>query len=141
MEVYIMGKVAQIVGKVNAQEYIGKNGYPIVGTFVEEKILQKFYKQLSDEQLDEWIAKENLEYKVCVDSESINRMRKCMAILYKHFPKQSKSNKKASKYADFSTEALVQMALDNDVVFEGCDDNRILRMRAIMALRAHKVIE
>lgn len=129
--------------KVN-KEFVQKflednNGYPEKGHFTEKKDLQKFYKYLSDEQLAEWIAVEGLEFKPA-DSEAINRMRMAMAILYHWFPK-APSAKKKSKYADYTNEQLMDLALQNDVVFEICDDERILRMRAIMALRASKVIE
>lgn len=115
------------------------NGYPEVGTFKEQKDLQKFYKHLSLEQLAEWCDVEGLEFKA-TDSEPILRMRMAMAILYKHFPKEP-AKKKSSKYADYSLEQLVTMATEKDVPVEVCDDERILRMRLIMALRAHKVIE
>ena len=136
-----MSNVLKVTDKVNAVEWVEKNGYPEVGVFSEQKVLQKFYKQLTDEQLMEWIALEGLDFNVCEDSEAINRMRMCMAILYKHFPKAPSQGKKKSKYADYSLETLIQMAVDNEVVFEVCDDERILRMRCIMALRANKVIE
>ena len=128
-----------INGKVDAGAYIKTNGYPEVGQFADEKSLQKFYKQLDQAQLDAWVGPEGLEYKAFPEQPAIHRMRACMAILYKHFPKQT-SPKKESPYKAYSTEQLVSMALDNNVVFETCDDERILRMRAIMALRAHNVI-
>lgn len=115
--------------------------FPEVGTFTTEKELQKHYKKLSDAELQEWVELEGLEYKPCPDSAPIHRMRLAMAILYKHFPKQPSAKKKTSKYKDYSLEQLVQLAVDNEVIFEPHDDERILRMRAIMALRAHKVIE
>ena len=62
-----------------------------------------------------------------------------MAILYKHFPRQT-APKKESKYAQYSLEDLVTLASEHDVVVELCDDERILRMRLIMSLRACKVI-
>lgn len=113
--------------------------YPAVGYFTAKEDLQKFYKHLTDEQLGAWVAQEGLEY-VSSDSAPINRMRMAMAILYLHYPK-APSAKKKSKYADYSLEDLMQLAMDNDVVFETTDDDRILRMRAIMALRAAKVIQ
>lgn len=122
------------------EEYLATNGFPEVGVFTEQKDLQKFYKHLSDEQLLEWIELEGLEFKPS-DSQPINRMRMAMAVLYSHFPKTYTSSKKKSKYADYTNEMLLDMAIKNDVVFEVCDDERILRMRAIMALRAAKVIE
>lgn len=115
------------------------NGYPEPGTFTEQKDLQKFYKHLSDEQLAEWVDIEGLEFKPA-ESQPINRMRMAMAVLYKHFPKQT-SAKKKSKYADYSDEQLIQMLLENDVPCEVTEDSRIMRMRAIMALRAHNIIE
>ncbi len=127
------------LNKESVQEFVTTNGYPEVGHFTEQKDLQKFYKHLSDEQLQEWLELEGLEYTPS-DSEPIARMRKCMAILYKHFPKKA-ATKKKSKYADFTNEQLVQMAVDNDIAFELCEDERILRMRAIMALRANSIIE
>jgi len=62
-----------------------------------------------------------------------------MTILRAHFPVEHKA-KAESPYKKYTTEDLVQLAVDHDVVFETCDDERILRMRAIMALRASKVI-
>jgi hypothetical protein len=121
------------------QEFVAKQGYPEVGTYTEQKDLQKFYKHCTDDQLTEWVELEGLEYNPS-ESVPIDRMRKCMAILYKHFPK-APSTKKKSKYADYTNEALLQLAIDNDVVFEMTEDERILRMRAIMALRAASVIE
>jgi hypothetical protein len=132
-------KVTVIKGKVDAQAYIAKNGYPEVGSFVEQKDLQKFYKQLDIEQLIEWTTLEGLEYKPC-DNEMIFRMRICMSILYKHFPKDTPA-KKESKYKTYTLEQLVELALQNSVACETCEDPRILRMRLIMALRASKVIE
>ena len=115
------------------------NGYPELGHFEDKKDLQKFYKHLSDEQLAEWIETEGLEF-TPVESQAINRMRMAMAVLYLHFPK-APSTKKKSKYADFSLEDLLTMAIDKDVIFEQTDDERILRMRAIMALRVAGHIE
>lgn len=114
--------------------------FPEKGYFSEQKALQKHYKKLSDEQLREWIELEGLTYNPS-DSEPINRMRMCMAILYHHFPKEATGKKKTSKYAQYTLEQLVAMAVENDCVFEPTEDERIMRMRAIMALRAHKVIE
>lgn len=127
------------VNKDYVEKFVSEKGYPEVGTFEDKKDLQKFYKYLSDTQLQEWIAKEELEYSPS-DSEPINRMRMAMAILYKHFPK-APSAKKQSKYASYTLEDLMQLALDNGVVFEPTDDDRIMRMRAIMALRAANIIE
>ena len=126
--------------KVDAVKVIEENGYPEVGYFTEKKDLQKFYKQLDDSVLEDWISIEGLEFKPCEDSEPINRMRMCMAILYKHFPKEHSEGKKKSKYAQYTTESLIQMAIDNDVAVEPTDDMKIMRMRTIMALRTAKLI-
>lgn len=134
-----MAKAVKITKESVAKTLTDLNGYPEAGHFTEQKDLQKFYKHLTDEQLAEWIEVEGLEYKPA-DSQPINRMRMAMAILYKHFPKQE-SAKKKSKYADYSNDQLIQMCLDKEVPFEPCEDEKIMRMRAIMALRAHKVIE
>lgn len=107
--------------------------FPEVGTYTDAKDLKKFYKGLTDAQLAEWLELEGLEHKPS-ESAPINRMRMCMAILYTHFPKQS-APKKQSKYAQYTLEDLIQLAIDKEVVFETTDDDRILRMRAIMALR------
>lgn len=128
-----------VITKESVAKLVAEKGFPEVGHFTEQKDLQKFYKHLSDEQLAEWVSLEGLEFKPA-DSEPINRMRMAMAVLYKHFPK-APSAKKKSKYSDYTNEALLELALANDVVFEMTDDERILRMRAIMALRAAKVIE
>ncbi len=142
MEVFDMKNVkdGKIVGKVDAAAYVAEFGYPEVGVFTEKKDLQKFYKQLDTETLMDWCEVEGLEYKPCEDNESIHRMRVAMAILYKHYPKQTKA-KKQSKYAQYSLEDLVNMAVDNAVAVEETDDARILRMRLIMNLRASGVIE
>jgi hypothetical protein len=121
------------INKVYVEKYVAENGYPEVGTFEDKKDLQRFYKHVPTEQLLDWVAVEGLEV-APVDSEPIHRMRLCMAILYLHYPK-APSTKKKSKYADYSLEDLIQMAIDKDVIFESTDDERILRMRAIMALR------
>lgn len=110
--------------------------YPEVGSFKDEKYLKKFYKQLSDEQLDEWVGLEGLSYKTC-EHESINRMRKCMAILELHFPKKPKANTKSkSKYSQYSTEELVAMANKHGLpVKDSKGSDQILRMYTIMELR------
>lgn len=110
--------------------------YPEVGSFKEEKYLKKFYKQLDDVQLDEWIALEGLVYKTC-EHESINRMRKCMAILELHFPKKPKVNTKSkSKYSDYTTEQLVDMANKHGLpIKDSKGSDQILRMYTIMELR------
>lgn len=127
------------INKAFVEKFVAENGYPEVGHFTEKTDLQKFYKHLSDDQLAEWVELEGVHFNPS-DSAPINRMRMAMAILYKNFPK-SPSAKKESKYAKYSLEDLMQMALENDVVFEDTDDERILRMRAIMALRAANVLE
>ena len=125
--------------KVNAIEFVSKKGYPEVGHFTEEKDLQKFYKQLPTEQLSGWASLEGLTWKPCPESPAIDRMRIAMAILYKHFPRKT-APKKESKYAKYSLEDLVELASEHDVMIEMCEDERILRMRLIMGLRACKVI-
>jgi hypothetical protein len=131
-------------GKTDAQAYIVENnGYPEVGYFKDEKDLKKFYKQLDDTQLNEWLEVEGLDYKPS-DNEPINRMRKCMAILYLHFPRESKgSSKSKSKYADYTTEDLLQMAIDNNVEVREPKgtDQRILRMYTIMALKDAGILQ
>jgi hypothetical protein len=134
-------KQVNISGKVNAVDYISENGYPEVGSFVDQKALQKFYKQLDTAVLEDWANLEGLTYKPCTDSEPIHRMRVAMAILYKHFPKAPSANKKKSKYGEYTTECLIQMALDNNVLVEPTDNDQIMRMRVIMALRVHGVLE
>jgi coproporphyrinogen III oxidase-like Fe-S oxidoreductase len=134
-------KSAKITAKVNATDYVAKNGYPEVGQFDEQKALQKFYKQLETEQLEEWAGIEGLEFKACPEQPMIHRMRVAMAILYKHFPKEPSKTKKESKYAKYSLEDLVNLAVENDVAVETTDDDRIMRMRLIMALRVAKVVE
>lgn len=126
--------------KAKAKPEATTTEYPEVGHFTEKKDLQKFYKKLTDEQLAEWIELEGLEY-TPNDSAPINRMRMAMAILYAHFPKAPAKGKKESKYSKYSLEDLMDLAVQNDVIFEPTDDDRILRMRAIMALRVAKIIE
>jgi hypothetical protein len=70
-------------------------------------------------------------------------MRAAMAIKAKHFPHTAPkaTSKSKSKYSDYLTEDLVQMAIDNDIYVDGDNgDMRILRMKTIMALRAAGVI-
>ena len=122
------------VNKEYVQKYVEEKGYPEVGTFEDKKDLQRFYKHLSMEQLHDWLELEGLTYTPC-DSEAINRMRACMAILYKHFPKEP-AKKKKSKYADYTLEQLINMAIEHEVPVEPTHDERIMRMRTIMALRA-----
>lgn len=132
--------MSKVTGKVNAVDYISENGYPEVGTFADQKALQKFYKQLDTAVLEDWCNLEGLEYNACPDSEPIHRMRVAMAILYKHFPKEPSKSKKKSKYGDYKTEDLIQMALDNSVLVEPTTNDSIMRMRVIMALRAHGLL-
>ena len=114
--------------------------YPEKGHFKEEKDLKKYYKQLTEEQLDEWLEIEGLAY-TPNDNEGINRMRKCMAILNFHFPKETKGKKK-SPYAKYSTEELIEMALDNNIeVADAKGDLRILRMYAIVALKKAGILK
>lgn len=106
----------------------------------DEKALKKYYKSLDTEEVIEWGKALGVTFKPCPDSEAIHRMRACMAILYHFFPKEAKP-KKESPYKKYSLEDLIQMAAEKDVPYEPTDDQRILRMRVIMALRAAKVIE
>ena len=127
--------------KIDVQEYVKANGYPTKEFFKEEKDLKKFYKKLTDEQLLEWVAKEGLEV-THSDNPSIYRMRLCVAILYKFFPRETKGEpKQPSKYAKYSDKALMEMAIEHQVPVEPCDNVGIMRMRLILALRASKVIE
>lgn len=133
-----MTKKNLITTKADAVAIVTEKGFPEVGAFEDKKALQKFYKQLDTELLEEWVALEGLEF-TPAESAPIHRMRVCMAILYKHFPKKA-SGKKKSKYAKYTLEDLIQMAVDNDIEIEITEDERILRMRAIMALRDAKLI-
>jgi hypothetical protein len=112
--------------------------FPEVGYFKgDEKAMSKHIKKLSDAQLAEWCELEGATWKPN-DHESINRMRMAMAIKAIHFPteKTGNSSKKKAKYADYSLETLVQLAMDNDVaVPDDKGDERILRMYTIMALK------
>lgn len=130
-------KVNTIAGKVVAIDWIAENGgYPEVGQFADKKSLQRFYKQLDTAVLEDWASVEGLEYKACPDSEPIHRMRVAMSILYKHFPKETKGSKSKSKYSEYTTEYLIQLALDKEVPVEVTSNDSIMRMRVIMALRA-----
>ena len=114
--------------------------YPEVGDYEDSADLKKFYKKLSVEQLEEWVELEGLEV-ISTDSQPIYRMRLCMAILYKHFPKAESKPKSKRKYTQ-STEELVQMAIDHDVEIKDDKGNeQILRMYAIMALRNAGVLD
>jgi hypothetical protein len=127
--------------KINAVEFVAEKGYPEVGYFSDQKELQKFYKQLPTDVLEDWASVEGWTYKPCPESEPIHRMRVAMAILYGHFPKAPAKSKKKSKYSEYSLADLMQMCLDEDVPVEYTESEQIMRMRAIMALRAHKVID
>jgi hypothetical protein len=114
--------------------------FPEVGSIKDEKELKKIYKQLTNAQLDEWMSLEGLTYTVNAN-ESINRMRKCMAVTALHFPK-TPSTKNKSKYADITTEELVEMAINAELdIKDHKGDNRILRMYLIMALRDAGILE
>ena len=117
--------------------------YPEVGTFDTEKAIKKYIKGLSNDELAEWVELEGVTY-TANDHESINRMRQAMAIKALHFPqlaKTSGSTKKKAKYADYTTEALVEMAIENDIeVRDDKGDMRILRMYTIMALKTAGLI-
>lgn len=117
--------------------------YPEVGHFKDEKAMKKYIKTLKDSELQEWCELEGAEWKHN-DHESINRMRMAMAIKAIHFPATApkKGKKSKSKYAQYSDEQLVEMALEHDVeVPDDKGDQRILRMYTIMALRKAGIIE
>ncbi|WCS68663.1 hypothetical protein Goe19_02150 [Bacillus phage vB_BsuM-Goe19] len=122
------------INKGYVANFIEENGFPEQGHFEEKKDLQAFYKHLSTEQLEEWVELEGLEVKD-TDSDSIYRMRLCMAILYLNFPKKTTGKKKESPYKHISLEELVKMATDNDIEVKHTDSDKILRMRTIMALK------
>lgn len=125
----------QPVKKELALDKDGNIEYPEKGDFTEPEQLKKYYKNLTNDQLQDWLELEGLEYKHCDTNEAINRMRMCMSMTSYHFPK-AKSAKKKSKYAQYTNEQLVQMCLDNDIeVKDAKGDMRILRMYSIMALR------
>lgn len=117
--------------------------YPEVGDFKDEKAIKKYIKGLSDSSLEEWCNLEGVEWKHS-DHQSINRMRMAMAIKALHFKPAtaSKGKKSKSKYASYSTEDLVSMALENDIeVPDDKGDMRICRMYTIMALRKAGLID
>ncbi|MMZ43583.1 hypothetical protein D1872_51430 [compost metagenome] len=116
--------------------------YPEVGAFKDVKAMKKFYKPLTDAQIQEWCELEGVTWKPN-EHASINRMRMIMALKAKHFPDTAPkaSSKTKSKYADYTTEQLVELALQHDVEVTGDNgDLRILRMKTIMALREAGVI-
>lgn len=121
----------------NTKKVQMKHGHPF--EWESDKALKKYYKALDIEEIVEWGKALGTEFKA-TDDPMIFRMRACMAVLYYFFPKETKPKKK-SKYADYTLEDLVSMAANNNVPVEPCEDERILRMRCIMMLRAHKVIE
>jgi len=114
--------------------------YPEKGTFAEQKDLKKHIKGLTDEQLQEWTGLEGLEFKPS-EHASINRMRMAMAINELHFPSEPKAKKADSPYKKYTTEQLIEMAVDNNIPVEPTDDMKIMRMRTIMMLRAHGLVE
>jgi hypothetical protein len=114
--------------------------YPEKGTVSDEKALKKAIKGYDDVQLAEWATLEGLTWKVA-EHVAINRMRIAMAIKELHFPSEPKAKASKSPYAKYSTEELIAMVVDKDVPVEPTEDMRIMRMRAIMALRAHKIIQ
>lgn len=116
--------------------------FPEVGHYSEQKALKKFIKGLSDADLAEWVALEGLEVKHN-DNAAILRMRNAMAINALHFPDSVRKSKpkKESPYKQYTTEQLVQMALDNDIeVKDAKGDSRIERMYTIMALREAGIV-
>jgi len=130
-----MAKTTKI-NKEFVQKFIEENGFPEVGHFEDAKDLKKFYKHATNEQLDEWLELEGLQDEIKpTDSEQILRMRKCMAILYKNFPKALTKAKKESPYKKYSLEDLLDMVVEHEVEMEPTDDLKIMRMRAIMALK------
>ena len=136
-----MSKVSIIKGKVDPKAWVAKaNGYPEIGAFEDEGSLQRFYKKLDTAQLEEWAAIEGATYKACPEQPAIHRMRVCMSILYKHFPKQTKA-KPVSPYAKYTLEDLINMALEHDVVVDPTPDEKIMRMRTIMALKAKAILQ
>jgi len=121
------------MAKRNAGKAVAQ--YPEKGTFTEQKALKKHIKGLTDAQLVEWAELEGLTWKPCED-RMINRMRIAMAINEYHFPSPPKAPKAKSKYAEYTTEQLIGMAVEHSVPVEVTDDMKIMRMRTIMALRA-----
>ena len=110
--------------------------YPEKGTKTVEE-LKALYKRLTDKHLDDWLELEGLTYTPS-DNPGINRMRKCMAITNLHHPKANggSGKKSKSKYAQYTTEDLVQLCMDNNVeVKDSQGDMRILRMYCIISLR------
>jgi hypothetical protein len=108
--------------------------YPEVGS-VDAKALKKVCKNLTDAEVAEYAALYNLVVKD-YGHDSINRMRQIMAITGLHFPSTIKAAKPKSVYAHLTLENLLGQIVDGGVFVEVTDDERIMRMRAIMALRA-----
>lgn len=106
--------------------------------WADESALKKYYKKLDTSEVIKWVEELGCTFKESTD-QSIHRMRACMAVLYHFFPKEVKA-KKQSKYSEYTLEQLVTLAADRNIPVEVCEDERILRMRTIMALRAHQVI-
>lgn len=133
-------------GQVFVDDYLVTEGYPAVGVFAPnddgKKALKKFYSYVPDEFLDLWVETAQLTYKPCENAQ-IARMRKCMAIMELHYPSAPKAGGASGKgkYSDLATEWLVAQAVEHNVPVEVCEDDRILRMRVIMALRAAGKLE
>lgn len=114
--------------------------YPEIGSVAvkDEKAFKKYVKKLSDAQVFDWCELEGATWKRCLDQPPIDRMRAVMALKAKHFPHTAPkaSSKSKSKYAVYTTEQLVALALEHDItVRDDKGDERILRMYTIMALR------
>jgi hypothetical protein len=125
---------------------ISDNGpeYPEVGHFKDEKAFKKFTKAMkNNDHVFEWCELEGITWKRCPEQPPIDRMRAIVALKAKHFPETAPkaSTKSKSAYADYTTDKLVEMALENDILVEGdAGDMRILRMKTIMALRNAGII-
>lgn len=121
-----------------------EGGYPETGSFKTKKELQKYIKKnLSNEQLEDWCQLEGVidTVKPC-DHEGIWRMRLAMAICELHYPTEKKGTSSKSKYADLTTEQLVEMAREAGVTVKDSKGNdRIQRMYTIMALREEGYIQ
>lgn len=155
----VTGKLAELTAKLKKPEPTAKTPkvkqdlagtevtYPEVGAYKEEGIdaLKKFISRLSTEQLVEWAEVEGtLDSVKEIDNPSIYRMRVAMSLTGLHFPKASGSSKpkSKSKYAKYTTEELMEMAIDNDVeVKDGKGDMRIQRMYTVMALRNAGILD
>jgi hypothetical protein len=114
--------------------------FPEVGFFADEKAFKKHIKDTSDADIKAWVDSLGIEVKD-YNSAPINRMRQIMAIKELHFPSPPRAAKKQSPYAKWTTEELVQMAVDASLIFETTDDPKIMRMRTIMALRVNGIID